>query len=79
MTKRHTPPGFTSMLWVVVVKPLGPHQRTTCSGSVHTFHTSSRGAAKTRVAAISRSPTSVGALLAAAIFHVPCDVLGEAR
>src|SRR4249920_797528 len=77
MTKRHTPPGFTSMLWVVVVKPLGPHQRPTCSGSVQTFHTSSRGASKTRVAAISRSPTSA-ALLSAAMFRLLGDQVGEA-
>src|SRR5882724_7364403 len=66
------------MLWVVVVKPLGPHHRPTCSGSVHTFHTSSRGASKTRVAAISRSPTSAVLLLSAAMLHIVGDQVGEA-
>ena len=30
---------------IVVEKPLGPHHRTICLGSVHAFHTNSRGAA----------------------------------
>src|SRR6267142_2343862 len=38
-----------------------------CAGSVHAFHTSSRGASKRRVAAISRSPTSAVLLLSAAM------------
>src|SRR5258708_12611071 len=67
MTKRHTPPAFTSILWVVVVKPFGPHHLAMCSGSVHSFHTSSRGASKTRVPRISRSPTTAPFLLSAAI------------
>src|SRR6266516_3456958 len=49
-----------------------------CSGSVHSFHTRSRGASKTRTAAISRSPTSVGALLAAAMFRLLGGQVGEA-
>src|SRR5437762_11262469 len=53
MTTRHTPPGRTSLSCRVFVKPSGPHQWTTCFGSVHIRHTSSRGASKTRVAAIS--------------------------
>src|SRR6266568_835411 len=53
MMKRHTPPGCTSISWIVFVKPFGPHQWTTCRGSVHIRQTSSRGASKTRVAAIS--------------------------
>src|SRR5882672_2556221 len=77
MTKRHTPPGFTSILWVVVVKPFGPHHCAMCSGSVHSLHTRSRGASKTRTAAISRSPTSVGALLAAAMFRLLGDQFGK--
>src|SRR5579884_1107587 len=32
-----------------MVRPLGPHQCTRCSGSVHTFHTRSRGASNVRV------------------------------
>src|SRR5882672_8700674 len=78
MTKRHTPPAFTSILWVVVVKPLGPHHSAMCSGSVHTFHTSSRGASKTRVPRISRSPTSAAFLLSAAMLRLLGDQISEA-
>src|SRR5882672_5230909 len=78
MTYRHTPPGFTSMLYVVVVNPFGPHHLPTCPGSVHTFHTSLRGASKTRVARISLSPTSAVLSLAAAMFRLLCDQVGEA-
>src|SRR5256885_17138071 len=53
MMKRHTPPGRTSISWIVLRKPFGPHQWTTCFGSVHIRQTSSRGASKTRVATIS--------------------------
>src|SRR5207244_9512256 len=78
MTKRHTPPGFTSILWVVVVKPFGPHHSPMCSGSVHAFHTSSRGASKTRVPRISRSPTSAALLLSTAMVRLLGDQVGEA-
>src|SRR6185503_15413639 len=78
MTKRQTPPGFTSILWVVVVKPFGPHHLPICSGSVQTFHTSSRGASKTRVPRISRSPTSAAFLLSVAMFPLLGDQVGEA-
>src|ERR1051326_3429725 len=53
MTKRQAPPGRTSISCSVFVKPFGPHQCTTCCGSVHIRHTSSRGASNTRVAVIS--------------------------
>src|SRR5215467_12509189 len=49
MTKRHTPPGRKSNAQVVVENPIGPHQRARCWGAVHAAHTSSRGAAKTRL------------------------------
>src|SRR5213594_1149875 len=78
MTKRQTPPGFTSILWVVVVKPFGPHHSPMCSGSVHAFHTSSRGASKTRVPRISRSPTSAALLLSSAMLRLLGDQVGEA-
>src|SRR6266851_5048676 len=78
MTKRHTPPAFTSILWVVVVKPFAPHHLAMCSGSVHSFHTSSRGASKTRVPRISRSPTSAAFLLSAAMLRLLGDQVGEA-
>src|SRR5437899_6799562 len=78
MTKRQTPPGFTSILWVVVVNPFGPHHCPMCSGSVHAFHTSSRAASKTRVPRISRSPTSAAFLLSAAMLRLLGDQVGEA-
>src|ERR1700686_3488474 len=59
MTKRHTPPGFTSLSWVVVVKPFGPHHCTICLGSVHALKASSRGASKVRVMTICRSADGV--------------------
>src|SRR5258708_13534308 len=78
MTKRHTPPAFTSILWVVVMKPFGPHHLAMCSGSVHSFHTSSRGASKTRVPRISRSPTSAAFLLSAAMLLLLGPQAGDA-
>src|SRR6266508_532456 len=49
-----------------------------CSGSVHTFHTRSRGASKTRTAAISRSPTSAAKSFLSPMFHVLGQVIGQA-
>src|SRR6266850_8178748 len=49
-----------------------------CSGSVHTFHTSPRGASKTRVPRISRSPTSAAFLLSAAMLGLLGDQVCEA-
>jgi len=53
------PPGRRSMLHTGEVKPLGPHQCFMCSGSVQTWKTSSRGAAKVREITKSLSATSV--------------------
>src|SRR5689334_17245953 len=55
MTCSHTPPTRNSWRFVVLVKPRGPHQFTTCLGSVQACHTSSRGAWMTRDMTISRS------------------------
>src|SRR3989304_5654502 len=55
MQKRYLPPTRKSIVQDGAVKPFGPHQRATWSGSVHAFHTSSRGASKTRVMASSVS------------------------
>src|SRR6266545_7870617 len=49
MQKRYLPPTRKSVLQTGAVKPFGPHQRLACSGSVHAFHTRSRGASNTRV------------------------------
>src|SRR5215510_852533 len=54
MQKRYLPPTRRSTLQAGEVNSLGPHQRIKCSGSVQAFHTSSRGASKTRVMTISR-------------------------
>src|SRR5688500_7232643 len=63
MTKRHTPPGRTSISCVVRVKPRGPHQFATCSRLVHMSNTSSRGASNVRRATISRDSSISAALL----------------
>src|ERR1700722_11101538 len=55
MTCFHTPPTRKSIFSIVVVKPRGPHQFTTCLGLVIASQTSSRGALKSRVMRISRS------------------------
>src|SRR5687768_15991050 len=67
MMNSHTPPGFTSMREIVLRKPFGPHHFATCSRSVHASHTTSRGASKTRVAAISRSASTCACSLFAFI------------
>src|SRR3972149_4139749 len=43
------PPTRRSMSQEGAMKPSGPHQRFTSSGSVHAFHTSSRGASNVRL------------------------------
>src|SRR5437879_155864 len=53
ITKRYAPPGRKSISRPGSVKPFGPHHLRMCSGSVHSFHMSSRGASKTRVRIIS--------------------------
>src|SRR5438874_2616220 len=55
MTNCHTPPGRTSISWIVLRKPRGPHHCAMCFGSVHIVQTRSRGASNTRVPMISRS------------------------
>src|SRR2546428_9412221 len=49
MKYRRAPPARKSVWKTVVVKPRGPHQRLTCSGSVQAFQTRSCGASKMRV------------------------------
>src|SRR5256885_19200 len=53
ITKRYAPPGRKSISQPGSVKPFGPHHLRMCSGSVHSFQMSSRGASKTRVRIIS--------------------------
>src|SRR5262245_1371806 len=71
MTKHHTPPGFTSILCVVVVKPRGPHHFTTCSGSVQASNTRAGAALIRRVMTISRS---VGILASAFMASMPLAI-----
>src|SRR5258706_9659222 len=59
MMNCHTPPGRTSISCMVVVKPLGPHHCTICTGSTQASKTRARGAAMTAVVTISRSAVSV--------------------
>src|SRR5215831_9164987 len=49
MQTRDVPPSRKSILATGDVKPFGPHQRFTCSGSLQAFHTLSTGASKMRV------------------------------
>src|SRR5579859_365098 len=62
MVCRQWPPGRTSISWMVVVKPLGPHHCATCLGSVNASQTISRGASYTRDVTISRSDATVAGL-----------------
>src|SRR5207249_5545397 len=48
MPNRYLPPTRKSISMNGAVNPLGPHQRFACSGSVHAFHTRSRGASNVR-------------------------------
>src|ERR1700722_4170591 len=67
MQQRNAPPGRMSMSQCVVTKPRGPHQRATCSGSVHALKTRLRGASMMRVTTSSRPAVLVAALLPAPI------------
>src|SRR5712692_4860152 len=73
-TKRHFPPGLTSILSTVVVSLRGPHHCEMSFGSVIALYTTSRGASNSRATWISRSEgrvTLVVALLVVATFGVP--------
>src|SRR5256712_4861877 len=54
-TNRQRPPGRTSILSTVVEYRLGPHHLGISLGSVHAFHTSSRGASNVCLVTSSRS------------------------
>src|SRR3712207_3391750 len=58
MQTSEVPPSRKSILATGAVKPVGPHQRITRSGSDQAFHTSSTGASKTRVTTMFFSPGS---------------------
>src|SRR5258708_34974385 len=68
MTMRQAPPGRTSISQTGFVKPCGPHHCAICFGSVHAFHTRSRGASKTRVMTNSRSGGGVVGLFFSVMF-----------
>src|SRR5262245_18776974 len=59
MMNRQTPPTRTSISWMVVLKPFGPHHCCTCSGSVQAFQTRARGALIARCVTISRSLSDI--------------------
>src|SRR4030095_3595776 len=84
MQTSDTPPTRKSILAIGQVKPVGPHQRLTCSGSVQAFHTRSTGASKTRLKTRSRfSPlllvwlSVIGRFLSVFVFHVAAHLLDE--
>src|SRR4029077_3203561 len=52
MQQRNFPPTRKSILQKGTVNPFGPHHCITYFGSVHAFHTNSRGASKTLVITI---------------------------
>src|ERR1700753_2776868 len=52
MQQRSFPPTRKSILQTGAVKPFGPHHCITYFGSVHAFHTNSRGASKILVITI---------------------------
>src|SRR6202021_2971556 len=52
MQQRSFPPTRKSILQTGAVKPFGPHHCMMYFGSVHAFHTNSRGASKTLVTTI---------------------------
>src|ERR1700751_5148992 len=52
MQQRNFPPTRKSLSQTGAVKPFGPHHCITYCGSVHAFHTNSRGASKTLVTTI---------------------------
>src|SRR6202044_3648622 len=52
MQQRNFPPTRKSILQTGAVKPFGPHHCITYFGSVHAFHTNSRGASKILVTTI---------------------------
>src|SRR5262245_48616090 len=70
MQKRYLPPTRRSILQAGDVKSFGPHQRIIRSGSVHAFHTNSRGASKTRVMTISLSAVFVELLIGSAMLFL---------
>src|ERR1700733_4479388 len=57
------PPGRSSKLMVVVVKPFGPHHCARCLGSVQASKTRSRGASNSRMPMIARGSLSRSRLL----------------
>src|SRR5262245_41399315 len=65
MHARYFPPTRRSIWATGAVKSFGPHHFLKCSGSVHAFHTSARGASNTRV--ITRS-CPVRAAVSVALF-----------
>src|SRR6202789_1519130 len=68
MHKRDFPPTRKSILHTGAVNPFGPHHCITYLGSVHAFHTSSRGASKTLVIVIRSTSFTVFFVISSLLF-----------
>jgi len=68
MTRRHSPPGRTSIFSIVVVKPKGPHQLTSCPGLSSVEDESRRGIEST-VSTSSRSAAGLRTSLPLLLFR----------
>src|SRR6187402_15158 len=67
----HSPPTRRSMRMVLLVKPLGPHHLSMCSGRVQAFQTSDRGAFTARSRVISRSAVALLAVILFSLSRLP--------
>src|ERR1700677_163982 len=65
MQQRNFPPTRKSILQTGEVKPFGPHHSITYFGSVHAFHTNSRGASKILVTTIRSISLTVVSVISA--------------
>src|SRR5487761_489065 len=68
MQRRDFPPTRKSILQTGAVKPFGPHHCITYFGSVHAFHTNSRGASKILVTTIRSISLTVFSVISDLLF-----------
>src|SRR6202140_657599 len=68
MQQRNFPPTRKSILQTGEVKPFGPHHCITYFGSVHAFHTNSRGASKILVTTIRSISLTVFSVISDLLF-----------
>src|SRR5690348_10213697 len=69
MQQRNFPPTRKSISQTGAVKPFGPHHCITYFGSVHAFHTNSRGASKTLVTTIRSISLTVFFVISDLLLH----------